>query len=202
VCPPRMGELRLTEAGVIYNRPGDLYFPGTYTTARFQPAFSFTRTETFSSGGERVGIVELDTAVVRRFFQAAAGRVGSVLAFGGPLATEIRGMTEDSPINREEGFDWASNLVVAETSFAGFAAAKISFVAHCPDQPTAPARCDIAIPGLEWWWFRDGEAVTMIETRIGDTPFVVLVATEQEEFDTYWTEVAQPILNSIEFLEP
>lgn len=202
VCPPTMGNLRLTEDGVIYNRPGDRYLAGTYATVRFRPAFAFSRTEPFSSGGERSQIVELDATAIRRFFQAAAGRVQSVLAFGGPIATDIADMTKHMPINWEEGSAWATDVVVTSTSLDGLPTEMTTFVAKCPDDPGGVSRCDIPIPGLDWWWFRDGERVTMVTTEIDDTPFLVLAATEQETFDTYWTNTVQPILDSIEFLEP
>jgi hypothetical protein len=45
-----------------------------------------------------------------------------------------------------------------------------------------------------------GERVAVIELETPE-PMTIHLAGDQAFFDTYWTEVAQPILESIEFVD-
>ncbi len=63
--------------------------------------------------------------------------------------------------------------------------------------------CVFEVPGLDFWNpdFAENDRVVTLEVDVPGGPVTILVRSPEPSFDTYWTEVAQPILDSIEFLD-
>ncbi|MDX1748588.1 MAG: hypothetical protein R3324_21865, partial [Halobacteriales archaeon] len=199
VCPPH---LKLLEAVPGFGLASvEHHLPGEYRTRLATPAFSFRRTDRFESFGEGPAYLQLDEK--GNWFDVSTDS-GGILAF--PSSETFPRFTDMQPVNRTEGFDWFVDLTVQEQMIGGHPATISTFTVVCRD-PTGVVDSAVCLfgelaPALDWGQV-DGQrtAVVVIENRSG--PLTILAETHNaDDFDTYWAEVAQPILDSIEFLDP
>jgi len=182
VCPPRMS---LDQDQL---RPLALFHrPGTYTTRVFEPAISFTRDAVFHSYGENAFLVSLDAQPTCD--AAECFKVVNVLSPG------FVGQLEKA-LNND--LDWIQDLTSSPVEYLGYAAIQIDFkVADCSEEGGLP--CSIPIEGLSFWGYPEFTANRLLMVKVPGGPVGFDIGAHQSRFDQYWTEVAEPILQSIEF---
>ena len=187
VCPPYMRS---------YDRTGpteaiaDIHLPGTYTLRQFTPAITFTRTERFRAYGENVDIVEYDSH----------GPYHRILS--GAAHENLAAFPDTQPWTHPD-HQWKSDIEVTDTTIDGYPATITGFTADCPDPDGGVDTpfCRFDLEGVPEWAQTDGQRTAVIVIDLPSGPFTI-VAQSPDDFDTYWTEVAQPILDSIEYLDP
>lgn len=196
ICPPHLNVLEKTG--------GDLYRKGRYRTRLFEPALTFARTEPFPSGGESFVAVEL-TADPK---PVVHGTYQHVTAFGPPFSEFYAALPTATPDNKPEGWEWAIDQIVTEMIVGGFPAIRTAFTTHClVDGPAkvGPDWVCVFNPGDASFWppvFAWNDRVAVVEVEVPGGPVTILVQSPRDAFDRYWSEVAQPILDSIEFIDP
>jgi hypothetical protein len=157
------------------------YLAGTYTTQVFEPSFSFTRGTTFGSRGESVYFTVIDEP-------------GAYMAVMFPeAAAEYRAY----PFGDEE---WVEGLTVSEVEYWGYPGSQIDFTAGSCAPLSGCATRILSLP-FQWGWYNDTHQVRVLVIDVPDGPIGFLIHGPQYRFDQYWTEVAEPILTSIEFLD-
>ena len=182
VCPPRMS---LDQDQL---RPLALFHrPGTYTTRVFEPTISFTRDAVFHSFGENPFLVSLDA---RPTCDAAeCFKVVNVLSPG------FVGQLEEA---LNDDLDWIHDLTSSPVEYLGYAGIQIDFrVDTCSEEGDLP--CSIPIEGLSFWGYPEFTANRLLMIEVPGGPVGFDIGAHQSRFDQYWTEVAEPILQSIEF---
>ena len=198
ICPPHLAPLESESHG---------YLPGTYTTRLLRPALRFSQPDRFRSHGESPVLAILD----HDGSAALLPRQG-MAAIGGSAADGLFGVSDTTPRQHDDGWDWAiAETPVREVQTAGTQALGTSFVTRCWDGVSDPTRisnlqCSFSLPdsGLPGgsWTYLDGQRVTqfLVDTQEGSV--LIEIRADEEDADTYWAEVARPILDSIEFLDP
>jgi hypothetical protein len=185
VCPPSM-----VDRGVgIGGDESQIHLGGSYETRLFLPRFSFTQPAMFRSRGESVMALDLD------FTCPIEDCTRKITAFSHDVAEEIIG---EDPAQR---LSFASDLRRTLTRIGGVPADRLDFSLSATDCDELRA-CALLLPSLAdepVGLGRDTRNVLfVIETP---TLMVILVEARTVLFDAYWTEVAEPILDSIEFLD-
>jgi hypothetical protein len=163
------------------------YRPGNYTTRVFEPVLSFTRSEVFQSFGENTLIASLDerpTCAGLECFQSAA-------ALSPGLVVQIESALGDNP-------EWAKSLTESSVELWGYSGTQIDFET---DTCTTAASCSVAVEGLNFWGYFSFTRVRMLIIDVPGGRIGFDIEAHQSRFDRYWTEVAEPILASIEFLD-
>ncbi len=171
VCPPHMKPGRFFSDAIGY-------LPGTYTTHLFEPGFSFTQEAAFQSGGENLGLVAIEETSNRALYAFAPDPAGELLAF--PF----------------DSLPWVQDLVVSPVEYWGASGTQIDFTVNdCP-----AVGCLINISSfVEAYGWVDGARVRLLIIDVAGGPIGLEIATDASRFDQYWSEVAEPILTSIEF---
>jgi hypothetical protein len=184
VCPPSM-----PFAQVELLPPTWFHRPGTYTMRVFEPGFSFTRDAVFQSYGENALLVSLDerpTCSAAECFQTV-----SVLSAGfvSQLEPVLTGDTE-----------WVLDLTITPIEFKGLSATQIDFtVETCDSAGGLP--CSVPIQGLSSWVYLEETQNRLMIIDVPGGPVGYDIGAHPSSFDQYWTEVAEPILASIEFAD-
>jgi hypothetical protein len=190
VCPPTLGEF-------IFSDGPDLYLPGVYQTRAFHPALRFARTTTFTTFGEHAEHLVFDLS-----------DHGAVSSMSGPFGDGMASLPEQSPTNAPEGWSWVTDSTSTAIEIDDVPATRTDFTADCDfPRPQEFRGCEflhdeISTPGLPVWHHLHNDRVTYIRVHHSIQEFTIIVEANQGHADTYWTEVAQPILDSIEFLDP
>jgi hypothetical protein len=108
------------------------------------------------------------------------------------------------PWNQPEDWNWKTDVTMSETTVGGHPATLTRFTTNCPEPD---------ISGFDWCLFDDealseeadglidGEELALVVVHLPGGPFTIVVRDEASTFDTYWADVALPILDSIEFLD-
>jgi hypothetical protein len=190
VCPPWLIPLDFVGIGTGQTA---IHLPGTYDTRQFIPRFRFTREEQFTTVGERTQSVAFDYPPNM-----------AMEAFGGEGALELARLPELQPVGRPDDWIWVEELETGEIEVGGSPAMVTSFTANCLDETSVnPDACLFDIPALGngIWTQLHGQRTAVIVVDTPD-PMTIVVEADDRSFDTYWAEVAQPILDSIEFLDP
>jgi hypothetical protein len=176
VCPPGM------ELGI--DRPGSQtvgYRPGTYATRLFEPKFSFERTVAFRSSGENPFVTALDEEPR-----------SSLRAISPQVAQELLAYPFDS-------LEWVENFSVSTVEYWGYTGTQLDFTTgDCPEING----CAFFVESLPWplgWDSNHHPRLLVIDVPNG--PIGLGVDAPRFRFDQYWTEVAEPILASIEFVD-
>jgi hypothetical protein len=190
VCPPHLRTIELTGGGNA-SPETSIHLPGTYTTRLFDPGFTFTNTNQFASAGELPTTAQLDTC-------DGYNCPPLLIAWSGTAARWFR----DLPL---EDLEFVTNLDRSETQVGGYPAEVADFQGRDCEVESATPCYVLTIPeapgAAQWAYPPDGRFVIIsVDTPAGLVVFDVEV--QASNFDTYWTEVAQPILDSIEFLDP
>jgi hypothetical protein len=162
------------------NDPALGYRPGTYTTRFTEPTFTFTRDTTFRARGERIQLVNLD-------------EIPSAAAFA--LAAEIAEEYSSYPF---EQHDWVKDLKSRQVEYWGYPGTQIDFIIDdCP-----PTGCTVTLEAVLWLWgWPPDEKVRLLFIEVPGGPIGFEIHANQSRFDQYWTEVAEPILASIELMD-
>jgi hypothetical protein len=182
ICPPWLWAEGFPEFG------DPTHLLGEYETRFFDPALSFAREERFLSLGENPGSsVALDGATFTPWVYA--------------IATDR--LDEVRSVNYAE-LEWIADLRTTEIEAYGAPATQIDFqIAEECESFTGECRIpvfdDLHI-SIESW--TSGDRVRLLLVDRSNGPIGFEITASDGEFDTYWTEVAQPILDSIEFLDP
>jgi hypothetical protein len=195
VCPPVILALKM--------EPGrgpepTMHLAGTYETRQFTPRLRFTRTDPFVTIGESTNWLVFDTDHNNSMYLGA---------HSGPLGSQLAELPNLTPITRSDDWQWAVGVETTQDEIAGYPATFTTFTANCFDETKPEANqddCSFTIPALAggpYWGQRHGDAITVV-TLDTTEPITIIASTDQRTFDTYWTEVAQPILDSIEFIDP
>jgi hypothetical protein len=181
VCPPRLVTSQYPQGhsqSVVHG-----YRPGTYVTTVFGPGFSFTRDVGFKSTGESMTVVNFDEHPTCDTNECAREVVA------------LSPQTTESLLSNLDSVDWIVDVVSSPVQFWGTAGTQVDFtVGDCP------LNCILSLEGFQdAWGFREGHAVTVLSIDVAGGPLGILIAADQSRFDQYWTDVAEPILASIEF---
>ena len=181
ICPPRLWAEGFPEFG------DPTHLPGRYETRFFEPALSFQRAERFISLGENPGeAVALDGGTFTPW----------TYAIGSDLVDDVRSVDLGA-------VELISDVLQSEVDILGGPAVQIDFVV-AQDCETFTGECriptfdDLHIT-IESW--TEGDRVRLLILDRPERTVAFEITAEAEEFDTYWTEVARPILDSIEFLD-
>ena len=188
VCPPYLAAV---------GTDGGSYLPGDYETRLFSPRLRFTRADRFETVGENAQQVGLDNPPAIDGIPPITRRID---AFAGDAAVAVADLPNLQPGNRPDDWDWTTDVRTSEVLIGGIAAHLTTFTAVCIHEPGfADPVCHLEMPAPGPWTHnhRAGIAIVVVETP---EPLTIL-AEAGRDFDTYWTEVAQPILDSIEFLD-
>ena len=198
VCPPHL--IGLMERGGS-GRPdrrqransliaGATHLPGTYATRQFENPMRVTRVEPFQSDGESPAVLTFD-------FPSGKEMVG----FAGEAATQMAALPDATPDNRPEGFEWKADVSSQALTVDGRPGIVTEYRVECLVDDNA--HCNFQIDGLQRWSQIHGSRVAVVVVEMSDDEMltVVVMTEDAASFDTYWTEVAQPILDSIEFLD-
>ncbi len=171
VCPPHMKPGRFFSDAIGYR-------PGTYTTRLFEPGFSFTQQAAFQSGGENLDLVAIEENSSRAMYMFSAGPAGQLAAF--PFDT----------------LPWVQDLEVSPIEYWGASGTQIDFtVGSCP-----AVGCLINVDAfIEAYGWVDGSRVRLLIIDVAGGPIAVEITSQKSRFEAFWSEVAQPILESIEF---
>ena len=190
MCPPHLVTVTLVAVGQANTV---IHEPGTYETRLFTPPLRFTRDEAFTTVGERDQSVAFDLPTNT-----------AMEAFGGELALQLATLLDLQPVNRPDAWVWVEDIETEDIEVGGYPATVTSVTANCLDEAaTANALdCFFDIPangGLPFLQFH-GQRTAVIVVDTPD-PMTIVVEAAGRTFNTYWTEVAQPILDSIEFID-
>ncbi len=173
VCPPHMKPGRFFSDVIGY-------LPGTYSTQLFEPGFTFTQEVTFQSGGENIELVAIEETNTRALYAFAPDPAGELLVF--PF----------------DSLPWVQDLEASAVEYWGASGTQIDFtVDDCP-----AVGCLINISSfVEAYGWIDGARVRLLIIDVAGGPIGLEIATDASRFDQYWSEVAEPILASIEFTD-
>ena len=150
-----------------------LMMPGTFTSREFPHTFEFTRDSSWEGFPDNDFFLNLD-------------------APGNPTSLSI-GLPEDIPV-WEEAIETDECLNVVETgtsTVGGYPADYVDFAATCLVVVPVPIAFNV--------W--DGLRVRLYKFDTGDLTFPLLVGEWSDEFNAYFTDVAEPIIDSIRFLD-
>ena len=184
VCPPTMPVFDVDELA-------ERHLPGTYVTRLFHPPISFTLPGPTWSRGERLGFVEID--FLDRGPRAVAER--GLRIYGEEIAREVIPTGEQ----REDEWSVTETLLRTSVDIWGYEARQIDFQLG----EACRSGCNMTVQGTrqsQFTWDHTHH-VRLLVVPLPDGSLAIEVFTPDSEFDTYWTEVAQPILESIEFLD-
>lgn len=183
VCPPH-----LVGSTVIRNEEGQqVYLPGTYRTRQFATPLQFGRTETFSSIGEMELWVLLDLEGQGRRY---------VEAWAGDLARQIASLP-DRACGGLEPDEWLADVSTENITIGGVEGTHTEFGNRFDEG------CLFVIDGLpSGWETYEGWRVAIDVLLAAGSPVTFVSTAPERAFDAYWNDVAQPILDSIEFLDP
>jgi hypothetical protein len=189
VCPPTLGQFVSVENT-------DFHLPGVYETRAFDPRLRFTRTTRFTSIGEHAEHLVLDLS-----------DDGGIYVMSGSFGDGIASLPERIPNLAPEDWNWVGGPVSTTISIDEVPATRTDFTARCDFPQTQDRGCvflddDVSLAGLPPWGHGHGDKITYIRVHHPRQEFTIVVETGPEAVNTYWTEVAQPILDSIEFLDP
>jgi hypothetical protein len=193
VCPPHLRTLEF----IRLNAPAiGIYLPGTYETRLFSLPLRFTRDEQFTSLGENAQSVSFE-------YPSGNSRPG-MDAWTGDAARQFGNLSDMRPVNRPDDWVWTEDIETGQVQVDGYPAAVTVFTANCLDETKTvqvdvcflniPALGDVAIN------LTHGERTAMIVLDSPE-PVTFTVSSDARHFDTYWNDVALPILDSIEFLD-
>jgi hypothetical protein len=160
------------------------YRAGTYTTRVFQPGFTFTTEAGFDSSGENQGVVPFDEHPT----------CDSAECFR--LVVALSPETVESFESNLGTVEWITNVVSSPVEYWGATGTRTDFsIGDCP-----AGTCFLSLEGFQdTWGFQGGQSVSLLNIDVPGGPIGYVVAANQSRFDQYWTEVAEPILASIEF---
>lgn len=179
VCPPHM-----VLAQTQFQQTTLGYRPGTYTTRVFEPIFSVIREIGFKSFGENTFDVSVDepNCEAPECFQTV-----SVLSVD--FVDQLQRFLED--------IEWAQDLTSSPVEYWGYNGTQIDFtVDTCPGNNLG---CDVPIAGISYWGYPESTQNRLLVIDVPGGPIGVDIGAHTSRFDQYWTEVAEPILASIEF---
>ena len=185
ICPPHLAPFGETVG----------YLPGHYETQILRPSLGFSLPGRMRSPGEARSVLP--------FCDADTNCIPAVMFWTGDNARTFQSLDYPDAV-------FVSNLTTTETRLGGIPATRLDFEVErdpCPDEFTAGAPCFVIRvpeppPGNAQWAFQPGGRFVLIHVSEIDPPLTVFIEASTVTFDTYWTEVAQPILDSIEFLDP
>jgi hypothetical protein len=177
---------------------GHFYLPGEYETRLFQPRLRFSRTDRFESDGENAERAGLDNPPPIDGIPPITSRID---AYTGDTALAVADLPDNSPSNRPDDWEWTADARTSGMQIGGVTAHLTTFTAVCLDEPefTDPI-CSFLMPGPDPWSHVHGAVISIVE--IDTAEHLTIIVEAGRDFDTYWTETAQPILDSIEFLDP
>jgi len=186
VCPPEMA----TAVGWPNATAMAIHLPGEYRTRVFEPSLEFVRTDQFHSVGEFYDVVDLGDGV---------------LVFGPRIGEQVVLPPELRPSGKSDDWEWVADPTRFQIDVGGYPATGISFTAHCyaPDDP--PGSCDFVVEGLfvDRWSVVDGTRLALVAVPVDAGSVVIqVVGSRSTNFDAFWSETVQPILDSIRFIDP
>lgn len=179
-CPPDMW---LVPAGSPSAFSGGLHASGRYRTRVFMPSIEFTQLDQFTGYEHELAlVVDVVGCVV-------AGPCHKVLIFGPALAAQVDLETLASRVCIEE------IATIGDVAF-GLPATVLELRMGCAEILVAEA------VGRPAGVLDGGNTVRLMAVNLDDdTQIFVIVEAPTPEFDAYLEEVAQPILDSIRFLD-
>ncbi len=179
VCPPN-----LTQGQSDADTVG--YLPGTYKTRIFEPAFTHTRQTNFQAGGENSLLVNLDYRPNCQNEECTR----SVFALSPDFASQLR-------VYQFQDLDWVQDLTTTEVELWGYSGTQIDFTVDiCPSEGNG---CFVVIERVDRWHYLDGSNNRLLFVDVPGGPVGFQISAHHPRFDLYWSEVAEPILASIEF---
>jgi hypothetical protein len=200
VCPPHLTTYISQASGTM--QMADIHLPGTYTLRTFAPKVRFTRTERFTTWGENGDWVGFDLDVPPHPADIPDQQVFSVADH--EAAARIPDLV---PWNHPDGWQWVTDLTSTETEIGGHPATVTRFLASCPEESVPDQtwpRCSFDEQGaFGWFGWRvfDEQWTAVVTVDLPSGPFTIIAYDTLGERG-YWADVVQPILDTIEFLEP
>lgn len=182
VCPPYV------EIGPDEDSPSStggefspkIYLPGEYVTRAFQPTLSFSRSESFGVWGEWPDEVTLDISEGR----------GITYGLSGSKLADLEELVVQS---------WVTLLEESQIEVGGQPATRTDYVVgdECEQRPYP--RCYLDVGDRSEPTFQTGGRVTIVIIDVGGRRMAIYIKISPAHIDSYLAEVAQPILDSIEF---
>ena len=187
VCPPHL----VGWDGTQFNPNPPIHLPGSYETRAFAVPLSFVAPVPLPSNGDSNSLVQI--------FQGPNDDTASSY----PPRSSMRVWTDDAAAwiatIPESAWDWgeATDVTLTEVTVGGLEGARHDFTCHRPEGTDCVAGDLTGIP----IGYRHGQHVTIIDVATPAGQAVFEVFADPARFDEFWTEVAGPILDSIEFLD-
>ncbi len=183
VCPPHL------EVGPGLDKAGSTGGPptprrhlaGEYTTRVFRPAITFTRPQAFGAWGELPEEVSLDISPGR----------GLMYGLASSIVPQLRELVDQ---------EWATAVEVAEIEVDGHAGTRTDFIVgpQC-DGSSAARLCYFDAGTMPEYRYQAGVAITVVIVEVPDGPMGILVKASPPDVDSYWSEVAGPVIDSLRF---
>jgi hypothetical protein len=194
VCPPTLVVLSIEP---MRGPEPTWHLPGTYETRQFEPRLRFARDTRFVTVGETANWLVFETDFTGD---------EEIAIFSGELGSQLAELPNLVPIVKPDDWEWATEVETTEGEIGGHSATVTMFTANCRDETTPEDdrdECEFTIPaaGDGYWYNAHGDRLALI-TLDTPEPVTLIVGTNGRAFDSYWAEVAQPIFDSIEFLDP
>ncbi len=187
ICPPTMSTFDLADLPARH-------LPGVYATRQFRPGFTFETAAALSTRGESARVVEFDHhtprpgAIPTEGFRIYASETAT------RLIPRVYERNAEDPRTEE--------ITVDPIEMWGHAAERLDFTLG-PECPSGSG-CNLGVTGWptvnHFVWNTD-HRIRFVIVDVPGGPVGIEVFALRSDFDGYWADVVQPIVDSIEFLD-
>ena len=188
ICPPTMSTFDVADLPAHH-------LPGVYATRQFLPGFTFIAAAALSTRGESARVVEFD----HRTPGPGAIPTKGFRIYASETATRLIPRVYD----RDAEDPRAEKITLEPIEMWGTAGQRLDFTLgpECPSD----SGCNLGVAGwptVDHFVWNTDHRIRFVIVDVPGGPIGIEVFALRNDFDTYWADVVQPILDSIEFLEP